>query len=118
MLVKARKGTTLAEVIAGAIILAIVFGGLLSTFISVRRYINRANKRLIAINLISRELNDLYPSVDASTWDSGDLRIGSRNLDSYNIDDQVYQDSASPNNLNVRSTTGQYRQATVTINYP
>lgn len=112
-----RKGATLTEVIVGAVILSIVFGGLLATFVAVRKYINRANKRLIAINLVAHQLDNLYRAVSGDTWDSGALQLGSTNLNSYTIDGLVYQDSAAPNNYSV-ATVGDYRQVSVTINYP
>lgn len=113
-----RRGATLTEVIAGAIILSIAFGGLLATFISVRKYVQRANKRLIVTDLLSQTLNDLYRAVRADTWDSGVLRLGSINLSSYTIDGLVYQDGAAPNNYSVTATGDDFRRVNVTINYP
>jgi hypothetical protein len=105
------------EVIAGVIILAIAFGGLLATFVGVRSYIKRANKRLIASDLASRQLGDLYRAVRDDTWTTGDLRIGSTNIGSYTIDRQVYEDAASPNNYSV-TAIGNCRRVSVTVNYP
>jgi len=117
-----RKGVTLVEVITGALILAIAFGGLLATFVSVRRYVKRANKRLIAANLVSQTLSDLYRAVREDTWDSGTLQdtgAGSADMDEYIIDGQLYEDltSPTPNSYTV-TTVGDYRRVSVTVNYP
>jgi len=112
-----RKGVTLTEVIVGAVILSVAFGGLLATFVAVRKYVNRANKRLIAVNLVTHQLESLYRAVSADTWDSGVLQTGSTNLNSYTIDGLVYQDAAAPNSYSV-ATVGDHRQVSVTINYP
>ena len=112
---------TLTEVIVGAIILAITFAGLLATFIAVRKYVKRANKRLIATDLVSQTLNDLYRSVDADKWDLGDpggpyplMTTTPGTVDSYTIDGQSY----GGNSYSVVPTPGDYRRVTVTINYP
>ena len=113
-----KKAVTLVEVIAGAMILAITFGGLLATFISVRKYVNRANKRLIATNLAVCKLNDLYRAVREDTWGSGSLSAPlTQNLSSFTIDNHVYQDAAKPNKYIV-TAVGDYRRVTVTVNYP
>ena len=118
MQVSLKRAVTLTEVIAGVIILAITFAGLLATFVAVRRYAKRANKRLIAADLVSRQLNDLYQYVRNDTWDTtGDLRTGTRNVGSYTIDNQVYEDSVSPNRYTV-TTVGDYRRVSIIINYP
>ncbi len=109
-----RKGVTLTEVIVGAVILSVAFGGLLATFVAVRKYVNRANKRLIAVNLATHQFDNLYRAVSADTWDSGDLQTGSTNLDSYTIDGQSY----AGNSYSVSATAGDHRQVSVTINYP
>ena len=112
-----RKGVTLTEVIVGAVILSIAFGGLLATFVAVRKYVNRANKRLIVVNLVTNQFDNLYREVRGDTWDSGALQPGSTNLNSYTIDGLVYQDAGAPNSYSV-ATVGNYRQVSVTINYP
>ena len=113
-----RRGVTLIEVITGTIILAIAFGGLLATFVGVRRYVLRANKRLIAVDLVSQTMNDLYRAVREDTWNTGDLQIGNTNIGAYTIDSQVYQDPGSPNSYTVAPTASTYRRVNVTINYP
>ena len=108
-----RKGFTLIEVVVGSIILAVTFAGLLATFTAVRRYVKRANKRLIATRLAVTQLNELYREVKEDTWDSGTLQPGSINSGSYTIDKQVYPDGV------VSVTEGEdYRRVSITINYP
>jgi len=112
-----RKGVSLVEVVVGAIILAIVFGGLLATFVGVRRYVRRANRRLIVVDLISQTMSDLYRAVREDTWNTGTLQAGSTNIGGYTIDSQVYQDGGSPNSYTVANTGADYRRVDVTINY-
>lgn len=112
-----RKAFTLTEVMVGAVLLSGVFAALLTSFVSVRRYVKRANQRLIASDLATRQLNDLYRAVREDTWDSGYLSTGSINLNSYTIDNQVYQDPAQPNRYTVVDV-GDYRRVSVRINYP
>jgi len=117
MQVSLKKAVTLTEVIAGAIILAIAFGGLLATFVAVRKYVKRANKRLIAANLATQQLDDLYRAVREDTWDdpAGALRDagGPIPLSDFDIDQQNYQ-----GNEYTVTTVGDYRRVSVTINYP
>jgi type II secretory pathway pseudopilin PulG len=107
-------GFTLTEVIVGAILLAIIFGGLLASFISVRKYINRANKRLVSANLARGVLNGLYREVNAD-WDTtGGLTIGPHNNAlNTTIDSYTYT-----GNYTVSSTGNDYRQVTINIIYP
>lgn len=112
-----KKAVTLTEVVVGAIILSITFGGLLATFVAVRKYVKRANKRLITADLASRQLNDLYRAVSDDTWDSGTLAVGSEPLGPYEIDGLTYQDDVAPNSYSV-TTVGDYRRVSVIVNYP
>jgi len=122
MKVSLKKGVTLTEVIIGAIILSITFGGLLATFIAVRKYVKRANKRLIANDLASQKLNDLYRSVKADEWDVADpggpyslQPAASGGISSYTIDNQSY----SGNSYLVEDLAPkEYRRVSVTVNYP
>ena len=113
-----NKAVTLVEVITGAIILSLTFTGLLTTFVSVRKYVNRANKRIIAANLVVCQLNDLYRAVREDTWGSGDLgAAGPIAMNDYTIDNHVYQN----NEYTVHDLTGDghdYRRVNVTVNYP
>jgi len=115
-----RKGVTLTEVIVGTIILAIAFGGLLATFVGVRRYVRRANRRLIAADLVSQTMGDLYRAVREDTWNTGALQAGAVNLGAYTIDNQLYQDLAAPTPNSytvVNEAAGDFRRVTVIIHY-
>ena len=46
-----KKTFSLAEIIVSLVILALTFSTLLAGFVSSRRYIQRANRRLAAANL-------------------------------------------------------------------
>ncbi len=77
-----KKVFGLTEVVIGLFILATVFGGLLASFIGVRRYISHATRRIDALNLarfylnswsnyvredtIHNSSNPLYPGTDKS----------------------------------------------------
>ena len=111
----------MVEVVAGAIILAITFAGLLATFVAVRKYVKRANKRLISTDLASQTLNDLYRAVRADQWDAGDPggphpleTTTPGTVNDYTIDNQSYRG----NSYSVSATPGDYRRVTVIINYP
>ena len=113
---------TLTEILIGTVILALVFGGLLATFVGVRRYVRRANRRLIATNLARLDLNDLYREVSENVWNIGGLSVGVTNIPAYTIDQQVYQDTVAPLGLNrytVTNVPGQdYRRVSVVLNFP
>ena len=113
-----RKTVTLVEVIAGAIILALTFIGLLSIFINVRRYVTRANKRIIATNLVVCQLNSLYPAVREDTWDDidGVLKGATRPMPAYTIDNHVYRDNEYT--VVELTPTYDYRRVSVSVNYP
>lgn len=123
---KIKKSVSLVEVIVGALILATAFGGLLASFISARRYINRVNKRLITANLIRGALNELYKDVRQDTWNAGDLRIHTEILPNYTIDNLSYSGGAANNNYVVVDcsvagncpTVGSYRRVDATMHYP
>lgn len=63
-----RRSFTLTEIVVGALIIASIFGGLLAAFIAARRYVKRANKRLVAVNLSRKVFDELYPTVRADQW--------------------------------------------------
>jgi len=115
-----KKAMTLTEVLVGAIILSLVFSGLLATFVGVRRYIKRANRRLVAVNLAKLDLNELYQEVDESIWNTGNLRTGTRNIGDYTIDRQVYQAAGGNRNRYIVSNVHgrDYRRVSVILNFP
>lgn len=126
------------EVVVGAVIIAAVFGGLTAVFVSVRRYVLHANQRLVAVNLARQALSNLYVDVRADWWgnvarplggaepaggnttaDTNHTSVDAGVPASIAIDNFNYGDAAHPNNYTVTTFNDrQYRQVTVTINYP
>jgi len=115
------KAFSLMEILVGSIILVSIFGGITATFISSKRYVGRANRRLVAINLVRDVLSNLHIAVRADTWDTGDLRIhdgpvpsvSDVQLDNFSYNNNTY-------NVAVADCDGQlcdYRQVDVRINY-
>ena len=117
-----KRSITLTEVIVGAIILASVFGGLLATFVAVRKYINRANKRLVSANLARMVLDDLYPEVSADTWDSDNTEQNKLWPDAtYSPVDVTIENRNYKGDYTVEDMTDEgreYRKVDVSINYP
>jgi|GEM_PF-1849771 len=134
---KTVKGFTLMEIVVSLIILATVFGGLTATFVGVKRYVSRANRRLTAVNLGKQALNSLYVQVRADWWNTGVL-VPSANRQVFNagvtqvpssitIDDYTYGAALGaadgiwpdPNSYRVRAVPGsEYREVTVELWYP
>lgn len=127
----AKKSVTLTETLVGSVILALVFGGLMASFLAARKYVARANTRLVAANLGRSVLNELYSAVRADTWDDpsiannplspqGAAASGNTNWRSHSVDDHTIDGVIYANNeYEVRRVTGQdYRQVRVSINYP
>ena len=114
MLKGGKKTATLMEVLVGSVLLVSIFATLLVTFVSVRRYIRRANRRLVAVNGSRGVLNSLYFQV-AENWDDsgGGLTVGLHDSGSVIIDNENY--SAS---YYVYDTSGDYRRVDVSVNYP
>jgi len=108
-----KKSATLMEVLIGSVLLVSIFATLLVTFVSVRRYIRRANRRLVAANGIRTILNSLYGQVMEGWETRGDLTVGFHDTDAATIDNENYSSS-----YNVYGTSGNYRRVDVTVNYP
>lgn len=113
-----KKAVSLTEVIVGAVILALAFGGVLAAFVGARSYITYSNERIVAVNLGRRVLDDLYDQVSADTWNNatGLLNPGSSPVsqDNYTIGEQKY----GPNSYVVTNVPGHdYRQVQVDISY-
>ncbi len=106
----------------GLIILALIFGGIIATFVGVKRYISRATRRVVSTNLDRQVLNSLYQDVRADTWDTGGLSTGVHNVANATIDNFGYG-TVIPNTYTVQNVTigainKEYRQVTVNITYP
>jgi type II secretory pathway pseudopilin PulG len=127
-----RKSVTLMEVLVSAVILASVTAGLFATFVAVRRYINRANRRIIATNLARSVLEDLYKNVRADTWNSSVNALYAPSTGAWQSSDDLSSVFGSPsltidNNLyggtdsyyQVRQIAGRsYREVQVFVEYP
>ena len=115
-----KKALTLIEVMVATVILAVVFGGLLATFIGVRRYVNRANQRLVVANLINLQFSNLYDEVRADNWDTGNLQDGlSVPALDYHIDNHDYGYEAT-SNYQVTDESGsgfQFRRVTIRMDH-
>jgi len=115
-----KKTFSLAEIIVSLVILALTFSTLLAGFVSSRRYIQRANRRLAAANLAREFLNNLYPEVRINTWNTGNLRIHN-GTNSKSITEK-YNDLNVTSSYNLEYNVEQppnreYRQVTVNVSY-
>jgi len=63
-----KRGFTLTEVVIAAIIMSLTIGGLFSVFISSNRFVQRANRRLSAVNLAQNQIERRREFVRADTW--------------------------------------------------
>jgi len=66
-----KKAFTLVEILVGIVILSIVFAGLLAAFTAARKYVLRANRRLVTANLSRSVLERLYKEVREDYWSGG-----------------------------------------------
>ena len=85
-------------------ILAAVFSGFFATFVSARKYINRANNRLTAANRIRSNLSSLYDQVreDKLVKPNYPLAAGIHTISSGNY---------------IVTAVGNYRKVTINMNY-
>ncbi len=126
-MIKIKKFFTLVEVIVSSVIMAIVFGGMFSSFLVAREYIKHSNKRSI-LNYVARSIfDDLKSKVRQDTWGdvSGPLYAVNTawtkySLPNYNIDGIAYGAAAPDDNFyQVRRVAGRdYRELQITLNYP
>jgi len=112
-----KKSATLVELLVAAVIVSLVLAAILATFLTVKAYIYRANKRTVATNLSRSNSYSLGKSVSAN-WDDSThpLSTGTESIDSYSIDGIDY----GPNNeYTVEDEPAfDYRKISITINYP
>ena len=83
-----RKGFGFIELITATVILAFVIVGFFAAFVSARKYINKSNRRIAAINYIRSYLSSFYNDVreDWYSADTGALSLGSHSLSIANPD--------------------------------
>jgi type II secretory pathway pseudopilin PulG len=117
-----KKTFTLTEIIVGSIILASIFGGLVASFVATRRYVNRANTRLISANLARSVLNGLYNEVRQDTYDTGGLSVGTHNnVINVSIDNHQYTGDYEVSSIDINgdgTPDRDYRRVIITVNYP
>jgi len=106
-----KKSFGLIEVVVSAVILSAVIVGFFATFVGVRKYINKSNRRIIAANYVRSALSFLYNQVRQDTWDSSYLKAGNHPFP-VSINAANYSGDYSVTDL------GGYRQVTININYP
>lgn len=110
---KRIKSTSLVEVVISALILSIVFAGLVAGFVSVRKYIARTQKRLSGVNVSRNQIDDLYTAVNGFTWDTGVLSPGTATT-SVTTDGITYSRKVTVSDI----AGANYRAVTVDIGYP
>jgi len=114
-----KKSFSFAEVLVGIGIIAIVFGGLLASFVFARNIMQRSSKRLIAMNLARSVLNELYKEVRADTWDVNgeafDPNTDPHSVSNCTIDTINY---TTQYQVNAYTAPIGYRKVTVTVGYP
>ena len=124
---KKRKSVSLTEILVGAVILALVFGGLLASFLAARGYVTRANKRLVVGNFIRRAFSSLYNAVRADKWEdagsaiyAADVNWRDHNFNEVNLDLSSALDSVVyQGDYQVRNVAGRdYREARINLQYP
>ena len=112
-----KKTFSLIELLVSAVILVTVLAGVLVTFMSVRQSVGRSIRRLTAVNIGRRVLDDLYAQVNASNWNSGPLS----NNYTANGTIQIVPEYTTYN-WNYTAAWGpggtNYRVVTVTVIYP
>ena len=117
MMIK-KRSVTLVEVVVSSLILALVFSSLLSSFMSARKYVGRANKRLVSVNLARQVINKLYGEVRAD-WDSRgrlDVNLHPREV-SVTIDGREYSGRYMVTTISSNGADRDYRQVTVEVDY-
>lgn len=107
-----KRSFSLTEVLVGAVILALTFGSLLASFVTARNYSVRATQRLIAANIARDTLSSLYPQLSLETWNTIFI-TGTYPLSTINVEVVPYTRSYT-----VTSLGKQYRQVTVSVQYP
>lgn len=113
-----KKAFTLLEVLVGSIIIAAVFGGVIASFISIRTYIRRANKRLITVNLLRHVGDSLYGGVDAVNWDAAVLNLGAH-ANALPVNPTAIDGLNYGGSYNVTAVAGRdYRQVSIAVTYP
>lgn len=117
-----QKAFTLMEVVVGAVIIALVFGGLTAIFVNVRHYVFNANRRLVAANLARETLNNLYVGVTANPNDPNAARLNNaNNPHNVNFNNGNPIDHIAYNgtyNVTGNPNSDHYQEVTIQVTYP
>lgn len=112
---RTHAAASLVEIIVAGFILASVFGGMLTTFVSVRTYVGRANRRQVATNLARGRFAVLNQDVRADVFDTGNLSTGVlHTAGAVAIDGLSYQTNWTSSAVAGRD----YRQVTMNLTFP
>ena len=113
------KATSLVEIVISALILAIVFAGLVAGFVSVRKYIARSQKRLTGTNVTRETFGYLSGDVNGTTWGVAGTNFAGGTLPltlpGGGIDNVPY---AGNRVVSTPAGSPDYRQVTVNVNFP
>ena len=114
-----KRSFTLLELLVSAIILVMTLAGLLATFVAARRAVIRSSRRVATFNIARKTLESLYEAVDASTWDSGALQVGSDvGNGSIALPPEYINYTWSYDVIDLSSSNHAYRQVNLIITYP
>lgn len=78
-----KRGFTLVEVIVASLILVFTVAGLLFVFSSERAALERAGRRIQAMDFARQTLEQLKNEVRADTWLTGTLSAGTHNTEAF-----------------------------------
>lgn len=87
---KKQNALTLIEILVSTIILSLVFLGLLSLFISGRKYLEHSQSRMGGSELGKVFIDPLQLQVRQDTWNANDLAIGNTISTTKNINGVTY----------------------------
>ena len=111
-----KKALTFLEILLSAFLIAVTLMGILATFTTVRTFIERSDRRLVAFNVIRAIYDQFYSQVRADTWDD----VGNPLTDSISTTGNMvigsiqYDYTAQATDLG----TGGLRSVLLTIDYP
>lgn len=111
-----KRAFTLVEIMVAMIILVTSVAGILTAFLSAKRHILHAKRRLQAVQLGSQKLEDLYQYVRNDTWNNvtNKLYPGSYPSESITLDEiNTYNRSYVVSNM----APNAYRKVTVTVQW-
>jgi hypothetical protein len=108
------KATSLVEVVIASLILAVVFAGLVAGFVSVRKYIARAKKRLVSTNYTREIFNQTTGNFSGYDWGNNNFLTIPVVYLPLNIDGSNYNAGLSLSN----PTGANYGQVNANVTFP